>query len=108
MARKGGGQALISAQRYPADFDGVVAGAPAMDWPGMAAEFIRNQQVVFPNPEDPSAPVITADNRRLLAHALRERCDALDGVTDGILADPRQCPFDPATSTLFAPVGAKA
>jgi feruloyl esterase len=87
---------MISAQRYPEDFDGVIAGAPALDWPGIAAGFIRNQQSVFPDPGDLASPVITSDNRRLLAESIRNTCDTLDGVADGVVNDPGACPFDPA------------
>lgn len=93
---RGGGQAMISAQRYPEDFDGLVAAAPALDWPGIAAGFIQNQQHVFPDPSDLSSPVITPANRSLLAEALAASCDADDGVADGVLNDPRSCTFDPA------------
>lgn len=92
---RGGGQAMISAQRYPQDFDGVIAGAPALDWPGVTAAFVYNQQLVFPNPNQVESPVITEANRKLLAQSLRNSCDAIDGVADGILNDPRMCAFDP-------------
>jgi hypothetical protein len=93
---RGGGQAMLSAQRYPEDFDGIIAGAPALDWPGLAAAMIQNQQVIFPEPSDLASPVVTADNRKLLADSIRSRCDTLDGVADGVVNDPRQCPFEPA------------
>jgi feruloyl esterase len=94
---RGGGHALMLAQRYPDDFDGIISAAPAFDWPGMAAEFLRNQQAVFPDPKNVASPVITDDNRKLLAEGLRQSCDALDGVADGVLTDPRRCRFDPAS-----------
>jgi len=59
---RGGGQAMISAQRYPEDFDGIIAAAPALDWTGIAAGFIRNQQFVFPDPGDVETPVISEAN----------------------------------------------
>jgi Tannase and feruloyl esterase len=93
---RGGGQALVEAQRYPLDFDGIIAGAPAMDWPNGGAGMIQNQQAVFPDSSDLSSPVITGDNRSLLARSILAQCDTLDGVADGILTDPRVCPFDPA------------
>jgi hypothetical protein len=91
----GGGHALILAQRYPQDFDGIVAGAPALDWTGMAVKFLLDQQAVFPDPTTVTAPVITAGNRKLLADALAKSCDSLDGVADGLITDPRRCKFDP-------------
>jgi len=93
---RGGSQAMISAQRYPDDFDGLTAGAPALDWPGLGATFVHIQQHVFPDPQNVDAPVITEDNRALLARELLRSCDAGDGVEDGLLEDPRACDFDPA------------
>ena len=97
---RGGGQALISAQRYPDDFDGIIAGAPVYDWPGTTAGFLRNQQAVFPDPTDLTTPVITADNRKLVADALKQACDGLDGVEDGVFRDPRLCQFAPENLPL--------
>lgn len=94
---RGGGHGLMLAQRYPQDFDGIVAGAPAFDWTGMMVEFLQNQQAVFPDPAAAKSPVITADNRKLLADTLLESCDAQDGATDGIIGDPRECKFDLGT-----------
>lgn len=88
---RGGGQAMIAAQRYPEDFDGLVAGAPAIDWTGFAAANIHSQQQVFPDPNNLETPVITKANRELLAESLRDSCDAEDGVADGILNDPQSC-----------------
>ncbi|HVR29955.1 MAG TPA: tannase/feruloyl esterase family alpha/beta hydrolase [Thermoanaerobaculia bacterium] len=93
---RGGGQGMMESQRYPEDFDGIVAGAPAYDWPGIGAGFVRTQQEIYPDPGDLSAPVITTANRALLAREITARCDALDGVADGVIDDPRRCPFDPA------------
>ena len=45
---RGGGQALMEAQRYPQDFDGIVSGAPAFDWSGIAALFVRISQIMYP------------------------------------------------------------
>lgn len=91
---RGGGQAMMEAQRYPEDFDGIVAGAPAFDWVGQAAEFIQNARAVYPDPSRNSTPVITKDNLRLLQEKILQHCDGLDGVRDGILNDPRECDFD--------------
>jgi feruloyl esterase len=99
---RGGGQGLTLAQRYPSDFDGIIAGAPTLDWTGMIAEFIRNQQAVFPDPRDLTTPAITAHNLRLLADAVRKRCDGLDEVLDGVITDPRRCKFDPASLPICA------
>ena len=55
------------------------------------AGFLRNQQAVFPDPTDLTTPVITADNRKLVADALKQACDGLDGLEDGVFRDPRLC-----------------
>ncbi len=93
---RGGGQAMISAQRYPDDFDGIVALAPAMNWTGLGAGMIQTQQAIYPDPDDLSTPLITADNRALLERELLAACDAGDGVEDGVIDDPRRCAFRPA------------
>jgi hypothetical protein len=90
---RGGGQAFMEAQRYPLDFDGIVAGAPAYDWTGIAAQMIRNIQVLFPDPKN-LTPMFTLDELRMIESRIVEACDARDGVKDGILNDPRQCAFD--------------
>ena len=91
---RGGGQAMMEAQRYPGDFDGIVAGAPAFNWVGQAAEFIQNTRAVYPDPEKRNSPVLTRDNLKLLHKLILNQCDNLDGVRDSILNDPRDCKFD--------------
>ena len=93
---RGGGQGMMESQRYPEDFDGIVSGAPAYEWPGIGAGFIQTQQAIYPDPGDLSAPVITTANRALLAREIDAACDTLDGVDDGVVDDPRRCTFDPA------------
>lgn len=90
---RGGGQAFMEAQRYPQDFDGIVAGAPAYDWTGIGATMIRNMQVLFPDPKN-LTPMFTIDELKMVESRIVEACDAKDGVRDGILNDPRQCAFD--------------
>lgn len=91
---RGGGQGMMAAQRYPEDFDGIVAGAPAFSWPAMAAEFVRNCQSVYPDELAPSQPIITSSNLEILQRHILSQCDTLDGLADGILNDPRACHFD--------------
>ena len=85
---------MMEAQQYPGDFDGFVAGAPAFSWPAIAAKFIRESQKNYPDHHDLSKHVITADNLRLLQSEVLKQCDALDGIKDSILNDPRDCKFD--------------
>ncbi len=89
----GGRQAMMSAQRFPDDFDGIVAGAPAHDFSGVLAAFAYNMQRIFPHPDNTSDPVITAQNRNLLESEILRQCDGADGVEDGFLNDPRDCGF---------------
>lgn len=92
----GGHQAYAEIQRYPQDFDGVVAGAPGNNRVrlnvGFLWQFLANRQ-----PETDSPPIIPASKLPAITHAVVEACDALDGVTDGVVDDPRRCAFDPSS-----------
>jgi hypothetical protein len=90
---RGGGQAMVEAQYYPEDFDGIVAGAPAFAWPAIGAKFLQHSQYNYPNPKDPN-PVITTDNLKLLQKEVLKQCDQIDGTVDGILSNPSKCMFD--------------
>ena len=96
----GGRQAMAFSQRYPTSFDGIIAGAPAFDFAGVAAAFVNVSQHMYPDMDDLSAPAMTPDDRGALAAAVLERCDAKDGLADGIMNDPRDCDFDPAMLAL--------
>ena len=88
----GGRQGLKEAQRFPGDFDGIVAGAPGLDWTGRAGQAVRVAQAT----EKPEARLSPAD-ARLLHNRVLDACDAQDGVKDGVVDDPARCTFDPAT-----------
>ena len=90
---RGGGQAMMEAQVYPQDFNGIVAGAPAYSWPAIGAKFIQISQTNYPNPESMTA-VLTPANLKLLHEYTRRHCDKLDGVEDGIINDPRECQIE--------------
>ena len=90
---RGGGQAMMEAQYYPEDFDGIVVGAPAFAWPAIAAKGIQDSQANYPNPKD-LKPVITNENLKLLQGEVLRQCDQLDGSADKIINDPRKCKFD--------------
>src|SRR5215467_3619087 len=89
----GGREALMEAQRYPEDYDGILAGAPANNWTLLLATAAYDTQALTVDPASfiPPAKVPT------IAAAVNAACDEGDGVRDGILNDPRQCHFDPAT-----------
>src|SRR4051812_12579262 len=90
----GGRQALMEAQRYPEDFDGIIAGAPAYDFTGVAAQFVKDMQAVFPDPRNLSARVFTPEAMKAIEAQIVAKCDALDGVKDGLIEDPRACKVD--------------
>ncbi len=97
---RGGGQALMEAQRFPDDFDGIIAGAPAYDWIGIAAQMIKSAQAAFPDPNRLDAPMLTRDDMKIVEAGVLDACDAVDGVKDGVMNDPRQCRFDVNTLPL--------
>jgi feruloyl esterase len=105
---RGGGQAMMSTQRFPDDFDGVVAGAPAHDWTGLGALFIQTQQALYPDPENLAAPVITPDVAKVIEDAILAACDENDGVKDGIITDPLACEFRPETIPSLTPAQRRA
>ena len=88
----GGRQAMVAAQRYPADFDGVVAGSPGLDWTSRAVSAVRVAQAFE---RDPASKVPAAKFAAINA-AVLNACDAADGVKDGVLENPKACRFDPA------------
>jgi feruloyl esterase len=92
---RGGGQALMEAQRYPSDFDGIVAGAPAYNWHyGIGVNATQITQEQFPDPVKLQRAVVTPEDQALIAEGYLARCDALDGVEDGILNHPPSCDFE--------------
>jgi Tannase and feruloyl esterase len=89
----GGREALMEAQRYPDDYDGIIAGAPANFWTSLLSLGVVDTQALTATPASfiPPAKIPT------IANAVLAACDKLDGVADGILNDPRECHFDPAS-----------
>ena len=88
----GGGSGLAEAQRYPEDYDGIIAGAFGSDWTGVSAAYVFEAQAALNDQaSNLSAPKLTVLNSAVVA-----ACDAQDGVTDGIINNPRQCHFDPS------------
>jgi hypothetical protein len=89
----GGREALMEAQRYPEDYDGILAGSPANYFTDLLATAAYDTQVLTMD----SASFIPPAKIPTIAAAVNSACDEMDGVRDGILNDPRQCHFDPAT-----------
>jgi len=89
----GGRQGLKEVQRFPDDYDGVIAGAPAANVVGQVSLSILVQSVLT----DPHSP-LPAAKLPLLKEAAIAACDANDGVTDRVIVEPAQCAFDPAAT----------
>ncbi len=93
----GGRQGLISAQRSPGDFDGIVAGAPVLNFTGTMYHYRsygpRLAEARF-----------TSDLLAQVGRAIVAKCDASDGLKDGLVRDPRTCRFDPRTDLRRCPV----
>jgi feruloyl esterase len=86
-----GHEALIEAQRYPDDYDGIIAGDPANYW---THHYVGGH--LWPAIATDGDAYIPASKVPLIADAVNAACDELDGVKDGVLNDPRDCHFDPA------------
>ena len=91
----GGREALMEAQRYPDDFDGIAAGAPANDL--VEQNSFHHGWNVVTNKDTNGHYILVAGKLPLIHKAVLDACDALDGVTDGLIDDPRNCHFEPAT-----------
>jgi len=89
----GGRQALVEAQRYPDDFDGIAAGDPSWDQMRLYAARVYLNVVMNREP----AAVIPPGKYPMMHSAALAACDAIDGVKDGVIEDPTRCPFDFAT-----------
>jgi feruloyl esterase len=89
----GGREALMEAQRFPEDYDGIVAGAPANNWTHMMATTLHYTQAMTLDPEN----YIPSSKVPAIQAAVLAECDAADGAKDGVINDPRSCHFKPAT-----------
>jgi feruloyl esterase len=90
----GGKQGLMEAQRYPDDFDGIIAGAPANNWERLLASAIWIEQAAHFTP----ASSLPNDKLAVLHQAALDACDASDGVKDGVIRDSLSCHVDPAVT----------
>src|SRR5262249_26810167 len=84
----GGRQGLMSAQRFPEDFDGIVVGAPVLNFTGTMTNYVAEARAI-------DAAPIPLEKLKLIADRVYAKCDGLDGVVDGLIEDPRRCDFDP-------------
>ena len=85
----GGRQGLMSAQRFPDDFDGILAGAPVLNFTDIQVAYVWNNQALARHPLSPA-------KMSLVGETVYAQCDATDGLEDGLIDDPRRCDFDPA------------
>jgi pimeloyl-ACP methyl ester carboxylesterase len=83
-----GRQALMAAMRYPDDFDGVIAGAPALDRRGMSTAAYKNSKAFL-------GAFIPQRTLAVIDAEVRDHCDEADGVVDGLIQNPAMCSFDP-------------
>jgi hypothetical protein len=92
----GGRQGLIAAQRFPDDFDGIVVGAPVLNFSGTMISYGVIQKALKDAPIDPA-------KLKPLADAVYAKCDAVDGLRDGLIDDPRKCTFNPGADLPRCP-----
>jgi feruloyl esterase len=83
----GGRMAMMEAERYPTDFDGIIAGDPAMDYHSTLLRFA----VLKANLSSPAA-YLSPDTLKMVDKIVTARCDAIDGATDGLVQSPERCP----------------
>ena len=88
----GGRQGLMAAQRFPEDFDAIIAGAPVYNMVHLNVSQVALQVEMLRNP----SRLVPPEKRMLFANAVVAACDARDGVKDGIVSEPRACKFDPS------------
>jgi feruloyl esterase len=88
----GGREAMMEASRYPDDYDGIIAGAPAMRYLEVLTQMIWFHESVH----GPGGAATIGSKLGLVNRAVLAKCDTLDGAKDGILENPLQCKFDPA------------
>ena len=106
----------MEAQRYPDDFDGIVAGAPVFDYQRLNVSHVWYAQRVFADnfagnlafDKDGDGTPESLTKWQILRDAVVAKCDAMDGIRDGVIDDPTSCKFDPAgdLAARMCPAGA--
>jgi feruloyl esterase len=87
----GGREGLVEAQRFPKDYDGIIAGAPANNWVPLMASGVWIWQANYAG----EAGVLSRDKLGVLHRGALDACDLQDGVRDGVIGNPQSCRFDP-------------
>ncbi len=90
----GGRQAFMEAQRYPQDFDGIVAGAPGYNRTDQSFQLVAASQATHHD----AASFIPREKLAVLHRATLNACDQRDGLLDGLISDPMRCKFDPSVT----------
>jgi feruloyl esterase len=90
----GGREALMEAERFPQDFNGITAGAPAMNF--TTQNTFYHGWNALKNTAADGQPILTADKLPILHQAALQACDVADGLKDGLISDPLSCHVDPA------------
>ena len=98
---EGGREGLTMAQRFPADYDGIVSVAPVINWTGLFHAFVRNQTPQF-------SDWLDATKAPLIAKAVSDACDALDGLVDGVVNNYLACQERVNLQVLRCPGGRDA
>jgi len=88
----GGREALMEAQRFPGDFDGILAGAPAYNWTALISASTANDQTLMAS----VGAYLPASKLPAITAAVLAACDEQDGLKDGVVGNPAKCGFDPA------------
>ena len=97
---EGGREGLLMAQRYPSDFDGIVSVVPVIQWTGLFNGFLNFTQPQF------NGGALSAAKVRTVADAVNSACDALDGLSDGVVHNYQQCPARFSLDSLRCAAGA--
>ena len=92
----GGRQALVEAERYPSDFNGIIAGAAANPKAGLDAWRVWIAQAMFKDQDS----IVPPSQFAVIHNAVLSKCDAIDGVKDGLIENPLKCTFDPVDTTM--------
>lgn len=88
----GGRQAMVEAQRFPWDFDGIIVGAPGVSYPDILLNFALRSQYLY---SSNGQPLLDAKAIQFLGKVIVAKCDLKDGIKDGLIGDPRLCDFNP-------------
>lgn len=96
---EGGREGLIAAQRFPYDFDGIIAGAPLIDVGRTFQSTLWNARAMR---DKAGRPVLSPATASRIQSAVLSRCDLNDGLADGVIGDPRLCDFDPRSLVCAA------